>query len=255
MLHLHNQSVNVYSHLVGASDFAFYSFHVIWGRDLDQAHGRSEGRIALLLYCWSVAICFACSAAFHLLSNHSPSVSSLCNRLDYLGIIVLMWGAMVSTVHFGFVCSKELRILYWTLISLSALCCGRTILGTDFASARLRKRRTIFYAAFGSLSLLFTSHGVVTYGWRLQYVRMSLSWMCWTAVANTCGAIIYAMRLPERKWPRRFDVWGSSHQIFHLLVLLAAWLHLQGLTQALAAVSDMGGLCLSRKPCSGLLRE
>lgn len=84
-------------------------------------------------------------------------------------------------------------------ISLSALCYGRTILGTDFASARLRKRRTIFYAAFGSLSVLFASHGVVMYGWRLQYVRMSLSWMCWTAVANICGAIIYAMRVSSHR--------------------------------------------------------
>jgi len=39
-------------------------------------------------------------------------------------------------------------------------------------------------------------------------------------------------RIPERFAPGRFDVFGSSHQIFHVLVLAAAVTHLVGLTKA-----------------------
>lgn len=43
----------------------------------------------------------------------------------------------------------------------------------------------------------------------------------------TCQA-----RIPERLQPGRFDVWGSSHQIFHVLILLAAMSQLIGLLTA-----------------------
>jgi adiponectin receptor len=40
------------------------------------------------------------------------------------------------------------------------------------------------------------------------------------------------VRFPERKYPGTFDIWGSSHQIFHIFVLLAAASHLYGMTKA-----------------------
>ena len=39
-------------------------------------------------------------------------------------------------------------------------------------------------------------------------------------------------RVPERFHPGRYDVWGSSHQIFHVLILLAAMSQLIGLLTA-----------------------
>lgn len=39
-------------------------------------------------------------------------------------------------------------------------------------------------------------------------------------------------RWPERIAPGRFDVVGNSHQIFHVLVVLAAASHLVGLITA-----------------------
>lgn len=39
-------------------------------------------------------------------------------------------------------------------------------------------------------------------------------------------------RVPERLRPGKFDIWGSSHQIFHVLIILAAMAHLIGLLKA-----------------------
>ena len=39
-------------------------------------------------------------------------------------------------------------------------------------------------------------------------------------------------RVPERYAPGKYDIWGSSHQIFHVLVVLAACAHLVGLIKA-----------------------
>lgn len=39
------------------------------------------------------------------------------------------------------------------------------------------------------------------------------------------GALIYAFRFPERYFPKRFDLLGSSHQIFHVAVIAGCAIH------------------------------
>jgi len=39
------------------------------------------------------------------------------------------------------------------------------------------------------------------------------------------GALLYGTRFPERLFPGKLDILGQSHQIFHVLVLIAAFLH------------------------------
>ena len=46
------------------------------------------------------------------------------------------------------------------------------------------------------------------------------------------GALIYGARLPERISPETFDIWGCSHQIFRVLVVLATCIHLLGVLDA-----------------------
>lgn len=46
------------------------------------------------------------------------------------------------------------------------------------------------------------------------------------------GASIYGTRFPERLYPGRFDTWGSSHQLFHVLVVLATSIHFFGVYSA-----------------------
>ncbi len=38
-------------------------------------------------------------------------------------------------------------------------------------------------------------------------------------------------RIPERLAPGKFDIWGSSHQIFHVAILFAMYTHLTALLQ------------------------
>ena len=61
--------------------------------------------------------------------NNSKEVAARCNKLDYLGILVLMWGAGIPTIYYGFYCNESLRWLYWTSVylpTLSVLPCGST---------------------------------------------------------------------------------------------------------------------------------
>ena len=45
-------------------------------------------------------------------------------------------------------------------------------------------------------------------------------------IMYTVGAIIYALKIPERIVPKTFDIWLQSHSIFHWMILVAAIVHL-----------------------------
>jgi predicted membrane channel-forming protein YqfA (hemolysin III family) len=36
--------------------------------------------------------------------------------------------------------------------------------------------------------------------------------------------------VPERWFPGKFDIWGQSHQLFHILVLIAAFVSYYGIS-------------------------
>ncbi len=46
------------------------------------------------------------------------------------------------------------------------------------------------------------------------------------------GAFFYGTRIPESLKPGRFDIWGCSHQVFHLLVVAATAVHAWGIVSA-----------------------
>lgn len=88
------------------------------------------------------------------------------------------------------------------------------------------------FVAFGFSGVVPVVHGLLTHGRQYMEDRMSLSWVVAHGGLYILGAFLYAARWPERSFPGRFDVWGSSHQIFHLCVVLAAGTHLYGMGKA-----------------------
>lgn len=64
---------------------------------------------------------FVCSC--HVSWNISPSVASFGNRLDICGIVLLMWGASLPSIHFAFWCDSALKIAHWCFVCLSVERC------------------------------------------------------------------------------------------------------------------------------------
>ncbi|KAF9238451.1 hypothetical protein DTO006G1_9196 [Penicillium roqueforti] len=51
-------------------------------------------------------------------------------------------------------------------------------------------------------------------------------------LAIVIGVLFYATHFPESWKPGSFDIWGSSHQIFHIAVVIGATIHLYGILVA-----------------------
>ncbi|TRX89055.1 hypothetical protein FHL15_010074 [Xylaria flabelliformis] len=105
--YLHNQTINAYSHLLGAVLFLALPVHFYQNEYLRQENAHVEDIYVVTVYCLGVAVCFTLSA--------THSLTSFCNKLDYFGILILMWGAGIPTIYYGFLCNNILRVLYWTM--------------------------------------------------------------------------------------------------------------------------------------------
>ena len=87
LTYLHNESVNVYSHLLG-SILALLASSYVYGYVLkpryDEHATPQDVKVFSAFFVGAVA-CLAISAGYHLLSNHSLWVAGWGNRADYLG--------------------------------------------------------------------------------------------------------------------------------------------------------------------------
>lgn len=208
----------------------------------------------LVLSCFAAGAvaCLGMSATYHALSNHSPAVSRWGNKLDYSGIVFLIVGSYVPTLYYGFFCHPRWLTLYLYCIVLLGLACLTVSWLEHFRTPAWRPYRAMLFVALGMSGVVPIIHGLVlledadTWSGRYQQLnlRMGLNWVLLQGVFYVSGAFLYAARWPEKWRPGHFDIWGSSHQIFHVFVVLAAASHLRGCMEAYFYHHNvMGGQC------------
>ena len=99
------------------------------------------------------------------------------------------------------------------------------------------KYRRLRVTAFVTLALsgfIPLAHGLIIYGWNRMWVASGMPYYLLEAGILILAAFFYATRYPESVRPRKFDIWGCSHNIFHVLVVLAPVVHLVGIWIAFA---------------------
>lgn len=81
LFYLHNESVNIHSHLLGVFIFTFISLSLY----LFEWYNVKTGDVAAFgCFFLGAILCLGISAGYHLISNHSPEVrSQLCKRIFF----------------------------------------------------------------------------------------------------------------------------------------------------------------------------
>ncbi|KAK0896367.1 hypothetical protein LTR02_011285 [Friedmanniomyces endolithicus] len=230
LTYLHNETVNIWTHLVGAclAATAGTLLYTLVRPRYEMVTGEHVAVFAR--YFLGAVACLGMSATYHLICNHSEAVAKFGNRLDYMGIIFLIWGSFIPSLYYGF--DAELRKLYWSMITTIAAGTLAVVMLPQFRSPEWRPFRAFMFVAMGLSAVIPVVHGLQLYGPAQLERQMGLSWVVTQGILYILGAAIYACRVPERWFPGAFDLVGSSHQIFHVLVVLAATAHLVGLLKA-----------------------
>lgn len=230
--YLHNETVNIYSHLIGAV-VAIITCLVLY-QTLRPRYGTATSEDLLVFGCFflGATACLGMSATYHTISNHSQAVNKFSNKLDYLGIIFLIWGSFIPSIYYGFQEEPRLIRTYWTMITTIGAGCAAVCVAPFFAGSKWRPFRAVMFIAMGLSAVVPVIHGLNIYGAEKMDRLIGLRWLVAQGVLYILGATLYAARIPERFRPGTFDIWGASHQIFHMLVLLAAAAHLVDLVKA-----------------------
>lgn len=118
----HNESGNIYSHLVPGVILACSL--LAFGLDLRSLDGLVVG-----LQLGTALLCLFVSTLYHTVLNHSEAVAHLWLQFDYGGILGLILGNFLSGLHFGFYCHPSLRNLYWSMVRVIYFSCDKH--GTD----------------------------------------------------------------------------------------------------------------------------
>ncbi|KAE9366565.1 adipor-like receptor, partial [Stipitochalara longipes BDJ] len=169
------------------------------------------------------------------------------NQLDHLGIVIVIWGSAIPSDYFGFYCDQNLRIFYWSMATFATISCGIFTMRSVFRTLNYRPFRSAMYSVLGLSIFIPAIHGVLLHEWALQNERISLTYFIGLGILNGTGTAIYTARIPERWYARRFDIYGSSHQIMHVLLLCGTFSHTIGLVKAFAYWQGLrameGGAC------------
>src|ERR1700733_5840699 len=122
--------------------------------------------------------------------------------------------------------ANRLQIL--TLSILSSL----LVLHPRLEGRKWRNFRAIVFVSTGLSGFAPVIHGVLIYGFDRAWRQTRMPYYLLEGAIFILGATFYAFRFPESVKPGKFDMWGSSHNIFHVLVVIATFVHLAGIWQA-----------------------
>lgn len=245
---IHNETVNIWSHLLGALAFVYSLLHLHASLQTILPLSTWTDLAAISIYYLGVINCFLLSATYHLFSNHSHAVHTIGNQLDHLGIVLVIYGSTFPALYFEFYCQPTLRNTYGLALTLCAILSGIFTLRPEFRTPHARRLRFLVYISLALAAFLPILHGLRLWSYAELDRRMGLRNIVVMALCQFSGGVIYATRVPERWYPRTFDIWGASHQLMHILILCGAfsleagwigalrWWHEEGAGRAECAV-------------------
>ncbi|CAH0519887.1 unnamed protein product [Peronospora belbahrii] len=182
-------------------------------------------RWPIFVFMASAVICLTCSAVFHLMFVVSRSAFTFLSRLDYAGITILIAGSFYPMIYYSFYCHEWLRSAYLVSISAMAALTFIVALMPVFSTPRFLVARTCIFLSLGFFGFVPVTHLVGHFGFFDPHVTVMIGPLLLMGLLYTSGAIIYATKFPERFYPGRFDLWFSSHQLWHICVVAAALVH------------------------------
>jgi len=174
------------------------------------------------IFIMSAIACMTASAVFHLFHVVNKSVFETLARLDYSFISLLICGSSLPLFYYGFWCHPGWMRTYSALSVLTNGACMVMGLSDKFRTTEWRLVRMSAFLASGLFGAIPFSHMLLASEEQNVEAVYGLALM---GLLYVSGALMYGFRVPERFFPGRLDIFGTSHQLFHINVFLACVVH------------------------------
>eukprot|EP00871_Galdieria_phlegrea_P003189 jgi/Galph1/3871/GphlegSOOS_G2517.1 len=187
-----------------------------------------EHQTAMLPLLLGACACLFCSTIFHMFFNVSERCFKGLSRLDYAGIVFLTVGHSLVGTYYTLYCLPSLARVYYIAISIAGLLTLGVTLYPAFDSPKNRLTRAWVFVSFGTISGLPILHAGWIHGFHHIEYWHHAKYMFLMAGFYLLGALFFATRWPERWSPGKFDLFFNSHNLMHICVLIAAFIHWYG---------------------------
>ena len=201
--------------------------------NLEERKKKELARWPLYIIIFSAIFCLSFSAIFHLFGVINEKYFNILNRFDYGGISLLISGSCFPPYYYFFYYSTLFKYLYLILISVFGVGTFLYSLTDDFNKPKRRALRGTLFLIFGLCSGVPIMH-MAFFGDYIEGYGDDIILLNWYlgGISYIIGALFYILRFPEKKFPGKFDYFGASHQIFHVLVFFGALFHFIGSLEA-----------------------
>ncbi|XP_072884171.1 adiponectin receptor protein 1-like [Hemitrygon akajei] len=241
---LHTETGNIWTHLLGFLFFLFFGVGYMLQPNINFVAPVQE-KVVFGMFFLGAILCLCFSWLFHTVYCHSETVSRTFSKLDYSGIALLIMGSFVPWLYYSFYCSPQPRLIYLIIVCVLGITAIVVSQWDRFATPQYRAVRAGVFLGLGLSGLVPTLHFMFVEGVIKAATVGQLGWLFLMAFLYIVGVAVYAARVPERLFPGKCDIWFHSHQIFHVLVVAAALVHLHGISQLQEFRSSLGAGCSS----------
>jgi adiponectin receptor len=235
---LHTETLNIWSHLLGALWFStsIVRFAIVHQGPL------TRDAVGVSLYLVATALCFASSTLYHVFADHVHAWFWL--RIDHVGIVCAIWATSVSFTLASLECRQGERWTYTALVTAAAGLSLFLLARIQEHDARSRKDRLSAHVAFGAVAAI---PGLRCWYLHAQGQRVELLEEFWSLViGNGVGGGIYATHLLDKAIGRDLGLPDISHHVMHIIAVAGAWMYQQGLLAVYEAriAANRPWLCL-----------
>ncbi|XP_067944000.1 membrane progestin receptor gamma-A-like [Watersipora subatra] len=226
LLHLHNESLNIWTHFCSMIFFLIYFYIVSLSLELYQ-----EEKYNPMLCIFVTTIIFTSGSSLaHTFNSMSECSHDIGFMVDYFGISLYAFATALSNFTYAF--PKEWRgtIFCNTFLFLNALTSTLAVLlacRSKFVN-HLVKRKIMRLSGF--VLAYITSMAPLFYRVIMTYSIYDATLHYWRHfIAGFFTATFFASHFPESVFPGKFDIFFHSHQIFHVAVSSGTYFKITGL--------------------------
>uniref|UniRef100_A0A668VL04 Adiponectin receptor 1a n=1 Tax=Oreochromis aureus TaxID=47969 RepID=A0A668VL04_OREAU len=226
---IHTETGNIWTHLLGLILFLCLGTLTMLRPNMYFMAPLQE-KVVFGMFFLGAVLCLSFSWLFHTVYCHSEKVSRTFSKLDYSGIALLIMGSFVPWLYYSFYCSPQPRLIYLTIVCILGIAAIIVAQWDRFSTPRHRPTRAGVFMGLGLSGIVPTMHFTIEEGFVKATTVGQMGWFYLMGAMYITGAGLYAARIPERYFPGKCDIWFHSHQIFHVLVVAAAFIHFYGVS-------------------------
>ncbi|KAM7159164.1 LOW QUALITY PROTEIN: adiponectin receptor protein 1-like [Molossus nigricans] len=246
IFHIHIETGNIWTHLLGFVLFLFLG--ILTTLRPNMYFMAPLEKVVFGMFFLGAVLCLSFSWLFHTVYCHSEKVSRTFSKLDCSGIALLILGSFVPWLYYSFYRSPQPRLIYLSIICVLGISAIIVAQWDGFAPPKHRQTQAGVFLGLGLSGVVPTMHFTIAEGFVKATTVGQMGWFFLMAVMYITRDGLYAARIPERFFPGKFDIWFQSHQLFHVLMVAAAFVHFNGVSNFQEFCYGLEGSCSDDSP-------